>query len=813
MSDNIVERPIVPYNPAQSKVKQKDIYNLYAPVAGQGKVGMAGYNPAEFNVKDQIVYLSENFKSGYLPKVDVTKTLPVGIQWTLNGVKTPNVWYYNCQYSVSDETVHTVTGALLVIRSAQRDERNYTQFETFLAEERIYTRKLVVTNGQISSPTTFRALLSFDDWKDFTNELDALKSGKLDKQTMSSGQYRAYVVTPDGNQGTIGIIDGSVSSAEQLANNIARYDSFGRLATSTPTENQHATNKQYVDAADENLSNEIETLRQDIDSKSHFRGYLTTAEIQSLLNPDNGDYAWSSDTLTVWSYNGSAWVNTGNPVPDQTVPKGDSIPLPDAATGSAGDSTSYAGIDHVHPQSAIYESASAANTKWQAQGQVNETIFNTIEDVSTSLAGVIGEALSDIPLAPEQTGAAITGENTLNNAKVSVLVESKNLFTTAYKSYSQDGVYTANGTNSFTLASSESNVIAEVEFTFTPKAGRYTISFNATCVNSPDSSLRPNEFLAFEDGQVTGVYRMGGNQTAQSHSYTFTKKTDESSLRLSFYASVISAVLSNYSMTIENIQLEQGTEATPYTPYLSDGTSVNVTACGGNIYNPAESYTNAGSNCTKSADGYGYTRSSMDTGTALFVGSTQNPVSWVKGKTITFSCDVDVDGQYIGLSFYGANGWIVNAFTSSVNKKVTVTTTVPEETTYVAITIAIGNTVTTTMSNIMVNYGNETVAFSPYTGATYPATVGQSVEIVQYDKITNVFTDNSGVTVSAAFKQSTRYELDDRLVPLFGAFANRPTDIQPFARLYVATDQTGDNKVTILPANTDGSVSENWITI
>lgn len=658
-------------------------------------------------------------------------------------------------------------------------------------------------------------------------DISDLESGKLDKQTMSSGQYRAYVVTPDGNQGTIGIIDGSVSSAEQLANNIARYDSFGRLATSTPTENQHATSKQYVDDADENLSNEIETLRQDIDSKSHFRGYLTTAEIQSLLNPDNGDYAWSSDTLTVWSYNGSAWVNTGNPVPDQTVPKGDSIPLPDAATGSAGSSTSYAGIDHVHPLSDLYESASTANAKWQAQGQVNETIFNTIEDVSTSLAGVIGEALSDIPLSPEQTGAAIMGENTLAGASVSVEVRSKNLFnigawdgtsiqtmgyirnaitlsdgvftnpisqyndfyspniqipvkkgkvtvsadvqcpeegflrfsfgfcgptettvsreykyitaedtewhnyqitvdvekdgicyfacanstvttgenytvnfrnvqvelgetatpytpyvaegteteitacgknlfTTAYKLYSQSGVYTANGTNGFTWTSSESNVVAVVEFTFTPKAGRYTISFNATCVNSPDTSLRPNEFLAFEDGQVIGIYQMGGNQTAQSHSYTFTKKTDESSLRLSFYASVYSASLSNYSMTIENIQLEIGETVTEYTVYE---------------------------------------------------------------------------------------------------------------------------------------------------GNTYPVTVGGSVEIVQYDKITNVFTDNAGVTVSAAFKQSTRYELDDRLVPLFGAFASRPTDIQPYARLYVATDQTDDNKVTILPANTDGSVSENWITI
>ena len=92
-------------------------------------------------------------------------------------------------------------------------------------------------------------------------------------------------------------------------------------------------------------------------------------------------------------------------------------PLPDTANGAVGQSTAHAREDHQHKMSAIYESASAANTKWQTQEEVND-----------GLTEGVNEALSDIPLAPEQTGVAITGENTLNNAKVSVLVESKNLF-------------------------------------------------------------------------------------------------------------------------------------------------------------------------------------------------------------------------------------------------------------------------------------------------------------------------------------------------------------------------------------------------
>lgn len=91
--------------------------------------------------------------------------------------------------------------------------------------------------------------------------------------------------------------------------------------------------------------------------------------------------------------------------------------------------------------------------------------------------------------------------------------------------------------------------------------------------------------------------------------------------------------------------------------------------------------------------------------------------------------------------------------------------------------------------------------------------VGQSVNITQYDNITNLSVLTEGAVVSGQFILSTQYELNDKLTPLFGTFASRPTTTQPYAILYIATDQTGENKVTILPANTDGSVSGNWISI
>ena len=41
---NIIERAIVPHNPSPATIKNNEQYALYAPVAGNGKVGMAGYN-------------------------------------------------------------------------------------------------------------------------------------------------------------------------------------------------------------------------------------------------------------------------------------------------------------------------------------------------------------------------------------------------------------------------------------------------------------------------------------------------------------------------------------------------------------------------------------------------------------------------------------------------------------------------------------------------------------------------------------------------------------------------------------------------
>lgn len=58
MPINVIERAIVPYNSPDQTLFAKNQYSLFAPIADVNKVGMAGYYPTHFIVRDGIVALS-----------------------------------------------------------------------------------------------------------------------------------------------------------------------------------------------------------------------------------------------------------------------------------------------------------------------------------------------------------------------------------------------------------------------------------------------------------------------------------------------------------------------------------------------------------------------------------------------------------------------------------------------------------------------------------------------------------------------------------------------------------------------------------
>ena len=107
--------------------------------------------------------------------------------------------------------------------------------------------------------------------------------------------------------------------------------------------------------------------------------------------------------------------------------------------------------------------------------------------------------------------------------------------------------------------------------------------------------------------------------------------------------------------------------------------------------------------------------------------------------------------------------------------------------------------------------GERATYYAPYESLTYPATVGQTIEVEQYDRVTNIISNTAGAAVSTQFLQSTRYELDTKPVSLAGTYAERPTGTYPYVVLYTATDRSGETYR--LEANADGSVSANWVKI
>lgn len=75
---HVVERAIVPYNPSTSSIINKEQYNLFAPVAGTNRVGMAAFSNDDFIVRKQTVALNPKIYEIIAKKVaktDIVDTL------------------------------------------------------------------------------------------------------------------------------------------------------------------------------------------------------------------------------------------------------------------------------------------------------------------------------------------------------------------------------------------------------------------------------------------------------------------------------------------------------------------------------------------------------------------------------------------------------------------------------------------------------------------------------------------------------------------------------------------------------------------
>ena len=91
------------------------------------------------------------------------------------------------------------------------------------------------------------------------------------------------------------------------------------------------------------LQSDVEGLMEDVANRQHFRGYYeTTAEVQAIPNPEEGDYAWNAQTGTVWNY------------------------------------TTYAAGDHRHPTDTTRASAADLSAEVTARQSADTSLGNRI---------------------------------------------------------------------------------------------------------------------------------------------------------------------------------------------------------------------------------------------------------------------------------------------------------------------------------------------------------------------------------------------------------------------------------------------------
>ena len=157
------------------------------------------------------------------------------------------------------------------------------------------------------------------------------------------------------------------------------------LQTSLSTETQQ---RQSADSAMQQdisqLQSDVQGILEDAATKEHFRGYYnTTAEIQSIPNPADGDYAWNAQTGTVWNYT-TAWADSNVPVPDKTVEKSSAAPLMDG-TASAGSSNQYAAGDHRHPTDTTRAAAADLSAEITAREQGDTALQTAVGNVQSAL--------------------------------------------------------------------------------------------------------------------------------------------------------------------------------------------------------------------------------------------------------------------------------------------------------------------------------------------------------------------------------------------------------------------------------------------
>lgn len=647
------------------------------------------------------------------------------------------------------------------------------------------------------------------------NTIETQFSNKLDKQTGVPSYPQVYAV--EGNtQKLIPVSNGSTIAPNDR---IAQYTSRGTLFTQPPETDSDTTNKGYVDGEIKKSNDEQMVINERIVEILDGIEIVKVSDLEYNLMVDEtikGTINIPKDQfLKSVSYDPETHVLTfifltsDGEVPTP-IDMSSLVDMYQAGNGlTLANNTFSIKLD---PSSNNALTLSAAGLMLD-----NTPLEKAAEDI---------EILnSDIPKSAEETGAFISEDNTLAGAKAEVSVGSKNLFNIAAipnaNTAIDNGGLLSNAIvvegNIIRNTVSQYNNLWAINVPINVKKGKVTLS---ATVRTPDENYNQISFdlRGYNSVVPQSVFLDTTGSEWQNIARTFT--VPQEGIVYVHIQNIKDGTGANREVEFYNVQLEYGETATAYTPYLSEGTAVEVQACGKNLFDENGVTSTEGATFTElTAEQVKVTATTeIPSGNAGYAGVAQKNIKAGQTVTINASWTTSAPANTGRLAIYWRNANIFIGQQLYSNTPLTVT--IPNSTNendvvyfyfYVATgggSAAVGDEVTYT--NITVNLGEKDLGFSTPVSATYQSAVGETIEVEQYDRVTNIFSNTTGAAVSTQFLQSTRYELDTKPVSLAGTYAERPTGTYPYVVLYTANDA---GRTYRLERDTDGSVSSNWVNI
>nr|DAP69842.1 MAG TPA: hypothetical protein [Caudoviricetes sp.] len=275
---------------------------------------------------------------------------------------------------------------------------------------------------------------------------------------------------------------------------------------------------------------------------------------------------------------------------------------------------------------------------------------------------------------------------------------------------------------------------------FKPKT-QYTVSFDVKTVlrSGQTTSGADAVFCFFYDDDTLSIIYNSYTRPVWQHK-VFTSTVDKTVVAVG----LTSREYRSYSyVNIDSFQLEESSTATSYTPYITDFSSVSVTACGKNLLkNPNVHAYNYSADFKKynSAD-----EIFLPAGTYSISASKNMPTLqfWNKETKAYYTVDEVVSAYSTNTYYKVYDGRGLGRASDAVNRMYF---TLKKE---ALITLNSGISTGTTVQ-CQLELGSTVTSYEPYQGQTYTSTSDGKVSgISSIYPITNIFADNASVAITA----------------------------------------------------------------